>query len=60
MSGPVHCRASSSAGTGCRIPFNSLKNSVSDSEVLSVWTPAAAKNGPGWMRMSKAELAPYV
>ena len=39
-------------------PFSSLKNSFSASAVLSVCTPAAAKNGPADARMSNAELAP--
>ncbi len=38
--------SSSSAGTGLRMPSSSLKNSCSDSTVLSVCTPAVAKNGP--------------
>ena len=41
------------------MPFSSLKNSCSDSTVLSLWTPADAMNGPADSRMSNDEPAPY-
>ena len=43
---------------GVPMAVSSLKNSVKDSEVLSVCTPAPAVNGPADRRMSKRELAP--
>ena len=36
-----------------------MKNSFNASAVLSVCTPAAAKNGPALARMSNDEPAPY-
>ena len=39
---------------------SSVKNSFSDSEVLSVWTPAEAENGPAERRISNPDPAPYV
>jgi len=52
-------RVSSSAGIGFKMPLSSLKNSVRASAVLSVCTAAAAAKGPGPVRMSNPEKAPY-